>query len=106
MATKLIKLKQDGILVEVEAQENETRAISGGAADKVDSAMDKVKPIILKACKPVIEVWGELNKDLSLEQVEIELGLGFEAEGNLFVTKATGSANLTIKLTLKPKSAG
>ena len=41
---------------------------------------------------------------MNIEQAEIQLGLSFEAEGNLYITKAKGNANLTIKLTLKPKS--
>ena len=103
MPSKLIEL-QDGILIEAEVPEDEVRPISGGAADKVGSSMEVIKPILLKACKPITEVWGELNKDLSVEQVDIELGLGFEAEGNLFITKASGSANLKVKITLKPKA--
>jgi hypothetical protein len=33
----------------------------------------------------------------------VEIGLGFSGEGNLLVTKAKGSANLTIRLKLAPK---
>lgn len=40
---------------------------------------------------------------MSIEQAEVELGLSFEGEGNLFVTKSTLGANLKIKLILKPK---
>lgn len=104
MASRLIEL-EDGTLVEIEVPENEAQPISGGAADRIsDSTIDKIKPIILKACKPISEVWKELNKDMSIEQAEIELGLGFEAEGNLYITKAKGNANLMVRLTLKPKS--
>ncbi len=105
MANKLIELedgKEEGILVEVEVPGDQVEAISGGAADKVKSAIDKIKPIILKTCKPIAEVWKELDKDMHVEQAEVQLGLGFEAEGNLYVTKAKGNANLTVKLTLKP----
>lgn len=103
MASRLIEL-EDGTLVEVEVPENEARPISGGAADKIKEAtIDKIKPILLKACKPIAEVWKELNKDLHIEQAEVELGLGFEAEGNLYITKAKGNANLVIRLTLTPK---
>jgi hypothetical protein len=71
-----------------------------------DATIDKIKPLILKACKPIAEVWKELNQDMHIEQAEVELGLGFEAEGNLYITKAKGNANLTVTLTLKPKSNG
>lgn len=103
MASKLIEL-EDGALVEVEVPENKAQPISGGAADKIkDATIERIKPIILKVCKPLSEVWKELNKDMYIQQAEVELGLGFEAEGNLYITKAKGNANLVVKLTLKPK---
>ncbi len=101
MATKLIELK-DGSLIEIELPADEAEQISGGA-DKVDSTIDRIKPVLMKTCKPVLAVWDELNKETHIEQVEIELGLGFEAEGNIFVTKAKTKANLTVKLILKQK---
>ena len=102
MASKLIKLT-DGTLVEIESFGDQVTPIAGGVAEKVDSAIDAIKPLILRACKPVTELYQELNKDMSIEQVELELGLGFEAEGDLFITKAKGNANLVIKITIKPK---
>jgi len=103
MASKLIEL-EDGTLVEIEVPDKRAQPIAGGLADKIKSAtLENIKPILLRACKPVAEVWRELNRDLHIEQAEIELGLGFEAEGNLYITKAKGNANLTVKLTLKPK---
>lgn len=40
---------------------------------------------------------------MNIEQAEIELGLSFEGEGNLYITKSKAGASLTVKLTLKPK---
>jgi len=75
--------------------ENKAQPIFGGAADKIkDATIERIKPIILKVCKPLSEVWKELNKDMYIEQAEVELGLGFEAEGNLYITKAKGNANV------------
>jgi hypothetical protein len=37
-----------------------------------------------------------------IEQAEIELGISFEAEGNLYIAKSKTTANLNIKLILKP----
>lgn len=103
MASKLIEL-QDGTLVEVEVPEKRAKEISGGAADKIqDATIDRIKPIILKACRPISEVWKELGQEMHIEQAEVELGLGFEAEGNLYITKAKGNANLTVTLTIRPK---
>ncbi|GAK56721.1 hypothetical protein U27_03684 [Candidatus Vecturithrix granuli] len=103
MGTKLIKL-QDGTLVEVEASPNEVEQIASiDYAKEVQESIEKIKPILLKVCRPVISVWQELNKEMMIEQAEVELGLAFEAEGNLYVTKAKAGANVNVKLTLKPK---
>lgn len=103
MSTKLIELK-DGTLVEIEVSEDYAKQISGGFADKVNSTFDKVQPILVNASKPIISAWQELNQDMYFEQAEVELGLSFEGEGNLYITKSKTTANLTIKLILKPKN--
>jgi hypothetical protein len=102
MTTRLIKLA-DGTLVEVEASSGYERISGSGVAKQVDTAIDAINPIIIKTAQSISNIWHEVNKDLSLEQAEIEFGVSFEGEGNIYVTKAKAGANLTIKLTLKPK---
>lgn len=102
MATKLIKL-EDGTLIEVEVPGDQIEQISGGMADKVNSSLNKIKPILVNTCKQITAAWSELNQDMDIEQAEVELGLSFEGEGNVYVTKLTAGANLTIKLILKPR---
>lgn len=102
MATKLIRLN-DGTLVEVKAPEGEFREIAGGVADRVDASVDKIKPILTKVCKSITSAWKEINQDMLIEKTEIELGLSFEGEGNIYITKAKAGANLVIKLVLNPK---
>ena len=88
--------------------DDQAEQISGGLAKLVDATFDKVKPLIRKTCSPVAEAIREMNQDplfssnASIADVEIELGLGFEAEGNLYVTKSKATSNINIKLTLKP----
>ena len=101
MPTKLIEL--DGVFVEVEVSPDQARQISGGLADKVSGTFEKIQPLLVKSCRPIVAAWKEINQDMNVEQAEVELGLGFEGEGNIYVTKAKANANLTIKLTLKPK---
>ncbi|MCP4697589.1 MAG: hypothetical protein GY862_12175 [Gammaproteobacteria bacterium] len=103
MATKLIEL-EDGTFVEVTIPGDQIEQISGGTAERVDGAVDRIKPILLKTCKPIMAVWEELNKEMTIDQAEVELGIGFEAEGGLFVAKGKANANLTVKLILKPKA--
>ena len=101
MTTKLIQL-EDGTLVEVEVPGDQPQQISGGLADKVDATFDKIKPILVKACRPIAAAWKEINKDMIIDQAEVQIGLSFEAEGNLYITKSKAGSNLTVKLVLKP----
>ncbi|WP_346294246.1 CU044_2847 family protein [Sphaerothrix gracilis] len=103
MNGKLIKL-EDGTLVEVEVQEDEIQEISDRTAERVNATFDKVKPILLNACRPIADVWQELNKDMYVETAEVEIGFSFEGEGNIYITKAKASSNLKVKLVLKPSS--
>lgn len=102
MATRLIEL-EDGILVEAEVSEEEAKPISTSVVKEVKSSFDKVKPILVSVSRPIAEAWQEINKDMEIEQAEVESNFSFEGEGNLYVTKAKAGANLSVKLVLKPK---
>jgi hypothetical protein len=102
MGSRLIRLK-DGTLIEVEATEHDVQQISSRTATKVEETIDNVKPILVQACEPIMEAWKELSQEMHVEQAEVELGLSFEGEGNVFITRAKAGANLTVKLTLKPQ---
>jgi len=102
MATKLIEL-EDGTLVEVEVPENQAKQIAGSFSDQVNVTFDKIKPILVRTCRPIVEAWEELNQDMTLEQAEVEIGFSFEGEGNIYITKMKASSNVTVKLILKPK---
>ena len=97
--TKLIRLA-DGTLMEVSVDPNEAQPIAGGLAEKVEATFDKVQPLLLNTCRPIIEVWRNLRQDVHVDQMEIELGLSFEGEGNLYITRTKGSANLSVKLVI------
>lgn len=101
MYTKLIEL-EDGTLVEVEVAEDEPQKIAGGFADKVKTTFDKIKPLLINTSKPIIDAWKEIEQKMPVQQAEVELGLSFEGEGNLYITKSKAKANLTVKLVLKP----
>lgn len=100
MASKLIKL-DDGTLVEVEVAGDEVQQISGGLAEKVEASMNKIKPVLLKTCQPIVAAVKDLREDVDLEQVEVEVGLSFDMEGNIYITKANFGANVLVRMTLK-----
>jgi len=101
MASELIKLA-DGILLEVENSDNSVEQISGGSANQLDKNIDIVAPLLKKVIAPLKNTFDELNKDMSIEKAEVEIGLGFEAGGDVFIVKGKAKANLTVKLTLLP----
>jgi hypothetical protein len=105
MASKLIQLEEDDILVEVEIPGEQTEEISGGThfVDKVQSTLNRAQTLIVKTCKPIASAMKELNQEMEVEGVEVEIGLSFESEGNLYITKSKAGANLTVKMILKPK---
>lgn len=102
MGSKLIEL-EDGVLIEVEAADDEARQISSRAADAVESSFAKIKPILKKAVQPIAEVWQELDQDMMIESAEVQINFSFEGEGNIYITKAKAGSNLSVKLTLKPR---
>jgi len=106
MAMKLIKL-DNGLMMEVEVSQDEIEQISGGHGDevveKVQSSMDAIENILKESVKPIVSTYETLNKNIVLEKAEVEIGIGFSAEGNIFIAKGTGSANLKVKLVLSLK---
>lgn len=100
MAIQLIRLG-DGTLVEVEIDSDKSEAISGGAARRVDSTLESLAPLLIKTCKPIVLAWKEIKQSINIDSAEIEINLSFEAEGNLYIAKSKGGANLKVKLTLK-----
>jgi hypothetical protein len=107
MAMKLIKL-DNGLMMEVEVTQDEIEQISGGSGrdeiiDKVQNSMDTVETILKESVKPIVSAYETLNQDVVLEKAEVEIGIGFSAEGNIFIAKGKGSANLKVKLVLSPK---
>lgn len=100
MPSKLIEL-EDGTLVEVEARTDHSREISGGFAEKVNTGLDQVQPIISKTCRPILAMCRELAKDNEIESADVDLGFSFEAEGNIYLAKVKAGANIVIKLKVK-----
>lgn len=104
MATQLIQF-EDGPLVEVEVRDDQAQEVSGRFAQKVGATFDAIRPLIITACRPIASACQELNREMEIDEAEVELGLSFEGEGNLYITKSTAGANLTVRLLLKPKKA-
>lgn len=103
MATRLIRLS-DGTLVEAEVDPQEATEIAGGSAKRVEGSLASVEPILVNVCRPIASAWDAMTS-LHVESVQVELSLSFEAEGNVFLTKARAGANLTVTLSLTRPAA-
>ena len=104
MDSKLIELS-DGLLIEVSASEDDANPISSTYVEKVENAFSQIDEVLTTVSNSLASNWHKFNEQTAVEKATIELGVGFEGEGNIFVTKAKANANLTITLELKPKPA-
>jgi hypothetical protein len=104
MSKKLIEL-DDGLMIEVDVPQNDIEMISGGGdmVDKVQSSMGTIEKMLLQSVQPIINTYNTLNQEVTLDSAEVEVGIGFSAEGNIFIAKGNANANLKVKLVLKPK---
>ncbi len=100
MPTSLVKLS-DGTLVEVQVPADQVQEISGTLAQKVNAALDSVQTTILDVCRSMATSLDSLAQTVAIDEAEIEFGLSFEAEGNLYITKASSGANLQVKIKFK-----
>jgi hypothetical protein len=103
-ATRLIQLN-DGTLVEVEASANDVQEVSSRAAERVQQTLDRVQPLLVHACRPVIAALEEIGENADVDSAELELGFSFEGEGDVYIAKFKGGANLLVRVSLKPRIA-
>ena len=105
MSKKLIEM-DNGLMMEVDIPPQEIEMISGGndVVQKVEQSMSTVEKVLIQSVQPITQAYQALNQDVVLEKAEVEIGIGFSAEGNIFIAKGSGSANLKVKLVLSPKS--
>jgi hypothetical protein len=97
MAAELKRI--DGLLIEVETTEGGKVFTSAG--DKLMKGVAQIPQVLKRITAPIIDTWHELSKEVSMEEAEVELGLSFEGEGNVYITKAKAGGNLVVKLKFK-----
>lgn len=99
MTSKLIRFSDD-ILVQVETPETAEHVSATNAKDVDKSFDEKIKPNIIKICNSLSDAWKSISQEVSIERIEVEVGLSFEIEGNIFVTKSKAASNLTVKVVI------
>lgn len=101
MATTLIQLS-DGILVEVDVRDDQARPISGGLARRVTATIEKAVPILVEVGRSITEASATAFQGGNVCQTEVELGLSFEAEGQLYIARSQAAANLVVRMSIRP----
>ena len=102
--TGLIQL-EDGSLIEVEMPEYKASEISFGFAQPALSTFSRVEGILCSAAEPIVKAVKRISRSEQVEvTAELELGLSFEAEGNVYVTKDKSESNLVVKLSIRVDS--
>lgn len=94
---KIITLN-NGLQIEVDVSENEAMEISDN--DFVDSSIDKIQSLLGKVCIPIAESINQLGGNLNVESTKVTIGVKVGVEGNFFVAKSTGEANIQVEMTL------
>jgi hypothetical protein len=102
--TRLIKLG-DGTLVEVEATEDDVQQVSAKDAEtRLNQTLDNIQPLLVRASQPFIAALKNIGQDADIDSAELELGFSFEGEGDVYIAKFKGGANLLIRVSLKPST--
>ena len=94
---KLIE-SEEGILIEVQSQDADEK-ISAEMAEKVQKGLAQIQPVLQKACDATKDFFDDENSQLS--QVQIEIGLNFEASGNIYICQAKAGASITLTATIQ-----
>lgn len=97
-SSQLIQL-EDGTLIEVASSEYDSRPISSGFAMQVDGSLNKIAPMIERACRPVLSALGEVRSgEGEISKAEIEIGFNLEPEGNVYIAQVANDASIKVKL--------
>lgn len=100
--TKIIPLS-DGLNVEVEVEEGRQAVATVG--ELATRGWNQIEDVLRHVTGPFVNVYKDLAKEAAISEIEIEIGLAFEAEGGIFIVKSKGSANLNVTVKLKPTPA-
>lgn len=107
MRSKVIHF-DDGFSVEAEFSEEQMQQIVDlddlNLSKKFKEGLDEAGSIISATVNNVTSIWSDLNEKVKIDYADIELGVGFEAEGKVFVVKGGAKANINIKIRVSPKS--
>jgi hypothetical protein len=90
----------DGLLVEIADNPDRATPVSGRAAERMTEAFQSAVDTMAGALRSIVSSSRQALRDTHATEVELEFGVGFSMEGNVFVTKVSGDGNLTVRVKL------
>jgi hypothetical protein len=104
MAVAAVPMRVGGVEVLVEvvqvAGSEPTATRLERVKDRAAEAFERAKDTIVAVATSTLEVAGELARRAAAPQeIEVEFGLKFSAQGNVIVAGGSGEATLTVRLT-------
>ena len=102
MSKRFIRI--EGLLVEVEESDSNASAVADDDNTRTirDGDLGQIRTTLTTIVRHLKDSWGEINQDMRIKEADVEISLGFEAEGNIFVAKGKASSQLKVTLKLEP----
>jgi hypothetical protein len=99
----LVAMKTEGgeILIEAEVSEGRLREISNReeVIKEIQGSFKSIAETIKQCSMEMADIFDEQHTiSKSMKGAEIEFGVKVSLEGNVYLVKATGEANITVKL--------
>lgn len=86
---------------------SEPTSRTGDAARQVVDTFDQARDALVEVATRMAQAVGRLrDRAAAPEEVEIEFGLKFSAQGNVIVAGASGEASLVVRMTYRAPVAG
>jgi hypothetical protein len=109
VGTKFLAL-QGGVIVEIDDPDSDRVEMHAATAEQVDTTVEMVGSMLGRILQPIGDAFADLSQALNVpvavSSAEVELGVSFSAEGNLFIAKSKGEATLKVKVSFRPLQVG
>ena len=88
----------DGVMVEVSQNPDPISPVSGKSAERMTQAFQAAAEVVSGMLRALVSTSARALRDAGAAEGEIEFGVGFSIEGNVYVTKATGEGNISVRV--------
>lgn len=104
--SKIVSL-QDGTLIEIESEQAGLEECSyDSSRKKLKKSLSDIKPFLVNVAGQFRDTLTAIEKNVNVDSMQVQVGLSFEGEGNVYIVKGKAGASLNVTLTLKPNEHG